>query len=280
MTFTDTQIGYLVSPLSSKHVKTREQGRSTLSYVESWHAIAEANRIFGFDAWNRETINATCVSERERKIGKQPYEKDGWGVTYTAKVRVTVGDIIREGTGAGHGIDVDLGQAHESAIKEAESDAMKRALMTFGNPFGLALYDKTQANVSDEPSRPSTTSPKTSESKQETKYPLQEKERRELWSRMMDDLRGEAPKGSEAMTRYMQHPVTQKELHRLEPWRDRFRKEAKELIDITAAAEGSIGENIASIKQIKAPDFSNMNTEPVPDVLDEILSQAEEKLNG
>ena len=30
---------------------------------------------------------------------------------------------------------MDLGQAHESAIKEAETDAMKRALMTFGNPF-------------------------------------------------------------------------------------------------------------------------------------------------
>lgn len=28
---------------------------------------------------------------------------------------------------------------------------MKRALMTFGNPFGLALYDKTQANVADPP---------------------------------------------------------------------------------------------------------------------------------
>ncbi len=38
-----------------------------------------------------------------------------------------------------------------SAIKEAETDAMKRALMTFGNPFGLALYDKDQANVVDEP---------------------------------------------------------------------------------------------------------------------------------
>ena len=34
--------------------------------------------------------------------------------------------------------------------KEAETDARKRALMTFGNPFGLALYDKTQANVADE----------------------------------------------------------------------------------------------------------------------------------
>lgn len=268
MNFTDTQIGYLVSPLSSKHVKTREQGRSTLSYVESWHAIAEANRIFGFDAWNRETINATCVSERERKIGKQPYEKDGWGVTYTAKVRVTVGDIIREGTGAGHGIDVDLGQAHESAIKEAESDAMKRALMTFGNPFGLALYDKTQANVSDEPSKPSTPSPKTSESKQETKYPLQEKERRELWSRMMDDLRGEAPKGSTSMVLYMQHHQTQADLNKLEPWKDRFRKEAKELIDMTAAAEGSIGENIASIKQIVPPDFSSLQPNTVGDIID------------
>src|SRR5205085_8683411 len=58
----------------------------------------------------------------------------------------------REGVGAGHGIDVDCGQAHESAIKEAETDAMKRALMTFGNPFGLALYDKEQANVAEEPS--------------------------------------------------------------------------------------------------------------------------------
>jgi hypothetical protein len=33
---------------------------------------------------------------------------------------------------------------------------MKRALMTFGNPFGLALYDKTQENV--ETSSPKTTS--------------------------------------------------------------------------------------------------------------------------
>ena len=56
---------------------------------------------------------------------------------------------VREGTGYGSGIAKDLGDAIESALKEAETDAMKRALMTFGNPFGLALYDKTQASVSD-----------------------------------------------------------------------------------------------------------------------------------
>ena len=50
---------------------------------------------------------------------------------------------------AGHGIDSDLGLAHESALKEAETDTTKRALMTFGNPFVLALYDKQQRQVSD-----------------------------------------------------------------------------------------------------------------------------------
>ncbi len=156
MTFTPEQKTELGKPLNSANVKTREQGRSTLSYVEAWHVIAEANRIFDFDAWDRETISNVCVSERERKVGKGQYEKDGWGVTYIAKVRITVGGVVREGTGAGHGIDVDLGLAHESAAKESESDAMKRALMTFGNPFGLALYDKTQANVTDDtPPKPS-----------------------------------------------------------------------------------------------------------------------------
>jgi len=56
--------------------------------------------------------------------------------------------LVREGLGAGHGIDVDLGLAHDSALKGAETDATKRALMTFGNPFGLALYDKQQRQVS------------------------------------------------------------------------------------------------------------------------------------
>lgn len=155
MSFADTTIDALRRPLDRGHVKEREQGGRSLSYIESWHAIAEANRIFGFDGWDSETVDIKCVAEHERKIGRAPNQKDGWGVSYTAKVRVTVCGVVREGVGAGHGIDVDLGLAHESAIKEAESDARKRGLMTFGNPFGLALYDKSQANVADAPPPPS-----------------------------------------------------------------------------------------------------------------------------
>jgi len=148
--FSPEQIAELGKPLNRANVKQREQSGQKLSYIEGWVVIAEANRIFGFDCWQRETVTLKCVSQMERLIGKQ--QRPGWGVTYSARVRITVtagglSPIIREGSGAGHGIDVDLGQAHESALKEAETDAMKRALMTFGNPFGLALYDKLQREV-------------------------------------------------------------------------------------------------------------------------------------
>ena len=161
--FSPEQLAALAAPLDRANVRQREQGRGKVAYVEGWFAVAEANRIFGFDGWQRQTIAVRCVAQAERPIGRD--QKPGWGVTYTARVRVTVTaggltPLIREGSGAGHGIDVDLGQAHESALKEAETDAMKRALMTFGNPFGLALYDKAQRQVSsgagqgDGPQRP------------------------------------------------------------------------------------------------------------------------------
>ena len=154
--FSPEQLAALSAPLDRANVRQREQGRSKVHYLEGWQVIAEANRIFGFDGWQRQTIAVRCVAQAERLIGARGTSRDqkpGWGVTYTARVRVTVTaggqvPLVREGSGAGHGIDVDLGQAHESALKEAETDAMKRALMTFGNPFGLALYDKAQRQVS------------------------------------------------------------------------------------------------------------------------------------
>jgi DNA recombination protein Rad52 len=148
--FNKQQIESLKAKLDPKHVTQRTQSGRTLDYIEGWFAISEANRIFGFDGWNRETIVLDQI--RPREIVKDRYNKDQWQVGYMAKVRITVGAIVREGTGFGSGAMGDLGAAIESAIKEAETDAMKRALMTFGNPFGLALYDKSRENVGvDEP---------------------------------------------------------------------------------------------------------------------------------
>lgn len=151
MTFAPEQITELRAPLDRSKVKSRVQGGSSVSYIEAYHAENEANRIFGFDGWDRET---TLDLIGEPRITQDKYGKDQFRVAYRAKVRITVrtpsgGVVVREGCGFGSGIDKDVDQAHESALKEAESDAEKRALKTFGNPFGQALYDKSQSQVAD-----------------------------------------------------------------------------------------------------------------------------------
>ena len=71
MSFSPTQIRKLQQDLHPDCIRTREiQGRR-LSYIEGWHAIAEANRIFGFDSWNRETVENRCVLSRELSADEQ-----------------------------------------------------------------------------------------------------------------------------------------------------------------------------------------------------------------
>ena len=150
MSFNEEQKKLLNQKINKDNVTFRPGGGGQkLAYVESWHVIQEANRIFGFDGWSSETIETGLVAE------------DPKCVSYIAKVRITVGDdIVREGTGAGHGRMGSIGEKHESAIKEAESDARKRALMQFGDQFGLSLYDKDKAWLKPDDSKPTVSSNK------------------------------------------------------------------------------------------------------------------------
>ena len=136
MAFADTQIRKLRSKLKPAHIKTREADGNTLHYVEGWHVVAEANRIFGFDGWDRESVTSTCVWTKQTGLR--------FAAAYVTRVRITVraGEerIVREGCGAGESNAASPGQAHEFAAKAAETDATKRALSTFGNSFGLSLY--------------------------------------------------------------------------------------------------------------------------------------------
>jgi Rad52/22 family double-strand break repair protein len=143
MALSDMQLRQLRAKLDARHIRTRKANGTDLHYVEGWHVISEANRIFGYDAWDRRTVATKCVSSSGN--GQHHF------AAYTAKVRITVraGDIIivREGSGTGEGSGLTPGQAHEIALKSAETDATKRALATFGNPFGLALYDREQLGI-------------------------------------------------------------------------------------------------------------------------------------
>jgi len=136
MGFSAKQTKALKRNLDRRHIRTREANGRELSYIEGWYAVTEANRIFGFDGWNRETLESRCVLARENR--------GSFLAVYIARVRITVNadgaTIIREGHGTGEGRGTSPGEAHDFALKAAETDGTKRALATFGKPFGLALY--------------------------------------------------------------------------------------------------------------------------------------------
>jgi Rad52/22 family double-strand break repair protein len=144
MGFSAKQVQALRRNLDHRHVRTREAHGRELFYIEGWYAITEANRIFGFDSWNRETLESKCVLARENR--------GAFLAIYIARVRVTVhadgATIIREGHGTGEGRGSSPGEVHDIALKAAETDATKRALATFGKPFGLALYGNGKTSPS------------------------------------------------------------------------------------------------------------------------------------
>lgn len=139
----------LSKKLDKQHVKPPAPGKYG-DYIEGWHAIAEANRIFGPENWSYriERLDLTNAEQVEKKARNGDVYRQ-WEIGYLAIVTLTLGETVKQDVGHGQGHSKSAGEAHDSAIKEAVTDGLKRCLRTLGNPLGLALYDKTQANVCD-----------------------------------------------------------------------------------------------------------------------------------
>lgn len=137
----------LRQPLNKSLVKTRIKANVKLSYMAGFNSERQANDIFDFK-WSSETISNQLIFKREYVKNKDGKDTDMVEVAYECKVKISVEIddklIVREGCGAGNGsarLD-NVFDAYELAIKEAETDARKRALKTLGDQFGLSLYDK------------------------------------------------------------------------------------------------------------------------------------------
>ena len=116
-----------------------------MSYLEAWDIRAMLTRIWGFAGWSLlETSPTTLVYEQETttKAGKP-----AWKVAYRANMALVVhgteGDTSYAGAAVGEAImpDFKRGDAHDMAIKTAESQALKRCAMNLGDQFGLSLYN-------------------------------------------------------------------------------------------------------------------------------------------
>jgi len=147
---TKGQVDALLRPLSGARVATRQQSGKTLSYLEAWDVKRCLIRVFGFGGFD-------SVVETEEHVGDFPYmggqnnATEMLEVVWRARVRLTIKDrngeelaSYSEGAVGSATVRADSaakGDAHDNALKQAASDALKRCAINLGTQFGLSLYD-------------------------------------------------------------------------------------------------------------------------------------------
>ena len=144
--FNEKQTQALSYDIDKSRIKSRSKGTISLSYLEGFDIIETANRIFGFGSWSYGITSLEHVSTELN-------QNQNHVISYKAVVKVLVYDkthakyISREDVGFGCGIAKMLSDAHENGAKEAVTDAIKRAMRSFGNQFGNSLYSKEKHNA-------------------------------------------------------------------------------------------------------------------------------------
>lgn len=137
MGFNHAQYEQLLKPLNPSRVAKRSGGGGMqLSYLEAWDVKAHLIRVFGFDGWSWDVLTADLVFEDKT-------DKGNWNVGYKVIGRLIVHDGPVSFTEAAVGSATlgQRGEAHDMAVKTAESDALKRAAINLGTQFGLSLYN-------------------------------------------------------------------------------------------------------------------------------------------
>ena len=129
----------LAQPLDASLVSQRRgRGNRSFSYVEGRTVIDQANRIFGHGGWGHEVVGDVTLRELDQ-VNTQTAEVKRIRA-YSATVKVTVpGAPSRTDVGF-QPVSDETAEGHETAFKGAVTDALKRALRTFGAQFGNALY--------------------------------------------------------------------------------------------------------------------------------------------
>ncbi|MDK1476822.1 Rad52/Rad22 family DNA repair protein [Streptomyces sp. 549] len=138
----DAQLTWLLSPIRSSRVGKDGKG---FAHVEAWDIRRHLIRCFGFGGYSTELLFADLMHERETPAKNGG--KSRWTVVYRCAVRLTV-KVAGIELGRWHGIATgdainlpSVSDAHDLALKTADSQALKRAAVNLGDQFGLSLYN-------------------------------------------------------------------------------------------------------------------------------------------
>ena len=129
----------LAQPLGPQLVSQRKgRGGRMFDYIEGHTAIDQANKIFGFGGWGYELVGDVTqrqIEQTDSRTGEVTRTP-----AYSAVVKVSVpGAPSRTDVGFQPVTD-ETPEGHETAYKGAVTDALKRALRSFGDRFGNGLY--------------------------------------------------------------------------------------------------------------------------------------------
>lgn len=133
------QIEQLLKPINATRVKSRKGGGGKqLAYVEAYDIKAHMIRVFGFAGWSWDVLACDVAYA----LAPDDLNRN-WRVGYRVIGRLTIADTGATYTEAAVGMAnlPDPGEAHDMAVKTAESDAFKRAAINLGDNFGLSLYN-------------------------------------------------------------------------------------------------------------------------------------------
>ena len=143
----------LGQPIDPAIVSQRKgRGGRSFDYLEGHIVIAQANRIFGYGGWGYELVGDVTLRRIETVNPQTGEVKVEQG--YSAPVRVSVaGALPRTDVGV-HPVAEDNFDGHDTAIKGAVTDGLKRAFRSFGVQFGNAFYgDQPQVGNQPQPQR-------------------------------------------------------------------------------------------------------------------------------
>ena len=133
---------------------SQRKGRKgqVFDYLEGHAVIDQANRIFGYGGWGYELVGDVTLRRIETVNPQTGEVKVEQG--YSAPVRVTVaGALPRTDIGV-HPVVEDNFDGHDTAIKGAVTDGLKRAFRSFGAQFGNSFYgDQPQVGNQPQPQR-------------------------------------------------------------------------------------------------------------------------------
>ena len=143
-------LGQPLEPALASQRKGR--GGKSFDYLEGHIVIAQANRIFGYGGWGYELVGDVTLRQVETVNPQTGEVKVEQG--YSAPVRVSVAGALPRADIGVHPVAEDTFDGHDTAIKGAVTDGLKRAFRSFGVQFGNAFYgDQPQVGNSPQPQR-------------------------------------------------------------------------------------------------------------------------------